>query len=702
VLLIGVITYTFNAQNLQKLTQQNLDSVVIMKLDQIETWQKALLATITALVPHDSESEKVKHELNAQITPLDDTGSNYRAELISTYQVMVNESGLFSEIFMMDLQWKVILSTNPAQIGKIESSRIYFPTDLEDDSFSPLYIDPITEKASQIVAVPVTNEAGQMIAILAGKARMTSLSEILSQEVPFGKSGSLYIVFPNRHLMSSNMETILPEDGESVNSTGIERALSQINGHDVYQNYLGNSVVGAYRWLPDLQVALVVEQSQREALSPASKVGMVTLILILTGIIAAFSMATIVSAKITMPLSELSDTTRQIAAGNLSLSIQSSQVDELGDLCMAINAMTIQLRNLVTSLDLKVLERTTDLERQSSLLRKAVEITRDASAYREVDEVLQRTVNLLAEKFGFDFVAIYLINERREFAVLSSVAGIGGKDWETEKRKIRVGSYDPVGITAATGEFRIVTDASIGYNSAFLAGIHARMVLALKVGQQVVGVLDIQSADPEKVNNEIGDVVQVIADQIAIAYDSAQVFKRMRNALRELEILTGQYTRGTWTAVAQDLSQPGVYKFDGISVHPNEESSDLVSNKVAGNSIHLPLSIRDELIGSLDIQLENSTRDPAFEASLREITERLGLLMENSRLVMEARNLAEREKRINQITSQIRGSTNMDAVLRHAVEELAKVFGSSKTYIQLGQLNEIKSDPSSKSNEGEG
>ena len=54
------------------------------------------------------------------------------------------------------------------------------------------------------------------------------------------------------------------------------------------------------------------------------------------------------------------------------------------------------------------------------------------------------------------------------------------------------------------------------------------------------------------------------------------------------------------------------------------------------------------------------------------------------RLFEETRRRARREQMIREITTKMRGSTDLDTILQTTVQELAKVLGTSRTFVQLG------------------
>jgi GAF domain-containing protein len=69
---------------------------------------------------------------------------------------------------------------------------------------------------------------------------------------------------------------------------------------------------------------------------------------------------------------------------------------------------------------------------------------------------------------------------------------------------------------------------------------------------------------------------------------------------------------------------------------------------------------------------------------VEEAAARLGLILENTRLLEEAQRLALREKQVNLISTEIRGSTNVQSIMQTTISELGKALGASRTFIQIG------------------
>ena len=90
--------------------------------------------------------------------------------------------------------------------------------------------------------------------------------------------------------------------------------------------------------------------------------------------------------------------------------------------------------------------------------------------------------------------------------------------------KLRVGLEGMVGDVAARGEPRITPEAGEDphyFDNPDLPGTRSEMALPLKIRERVIGVLDLQSPQPGAFMEQDLDILQILADQIALAIDHA-------------------------------------------------------------------------------------------------------------------------------------------------------------------------------------
>lgn len=213
-----------------------------------------------------------------------------------------------------------------------------------------------------------------------------------------------------------------------------------------------------------------------------------------------------------------------------------------------------EARALNRELDRRVAERTRDLQRRSIQLQTASEVARDATAILDVGQLLEETVHLISERFGFYHTSIYLMDEQNEYAVLRAASSEGGRRMLAQGYKQAVG-VGIVGHVAATGEPYIALDVDkdMAYISLpDLSATRSEIALPLISRDRVIGVLDIQSSQATDAFGEDLATLKIVADQLANAIENARLYNAELRRRQEAETL---YRATQTLATTLDLRQ---------------------------------------------------------------------------------------------------------------------------------------------------
>ena len=100
------------------------------------------------------------------------------------------------------------------------------------------------------------------------------------------------------------------------------------------------------------------------------------------------------------------------------------------------------------------------LQRRNTYLSASSEIGRLVTSTLELNTIFTRTVNLVSERFGFYYAAIYTLEETGFNIVLREATGAAGEKMKAQKYMLPVGSKTIVGKVAETGESKLVDDIS--------------------------------------------------------------------------------------------------------------------------------------------------------------------------------------------------------------------------------------------------
>jgi len=170
-----------------------------------------------------------------------------------------------------------------------------------------------------------------------------------------------------------------------------------------------------------------------------------------------------------------------------------------------------------------------NLQRRTTHLLASSEISRAATQIHDIKKLLITCVDLIRTHFGFYYAAIFLIDDAGEWATLRAATGEAGEKLIGKAHKLAVGSQSMVGWVTANNAARIamdVGDEAIRFDNPLLPKTRSEMALPLCVRGEVIGALDTQSTSLNAFSEEDIQVIQMMADQVAIAIDNARMFAR--------------------------------------------------------------------------------------------------------------------------------------------------------------------------------
>lgn len=181
-----------------------------------------------------------------------------------------------------------------------------------------------------------------------------------------------------------------------------------------------------------------------------------------------------------------------------------------------------------------------ELERRTVYLEAAAEIGRLVTSTLDLATIFPRTVALIQERFGYYHVALFTLDETGFQVVLREATGEAGATMREEGHALQVGSNSIVGQVAAIGQALIVNDVSqnpIHLPNPLLPETRAEAALPLRVGERIIGVLDLQADRVDAFLPEEIAVLQTLADQVAVAIDNARSYELAQQAIREMREL---------------------------------------------------------------------------------------------------------------------------------------------------------------------
>lgn len=369
-----------------------------------------------------------------------------------------------------------------------------------------------------------------------------------------------------------------------------------------------------------------------------------------------------------------------------------------------LSVSNTELNELRTNLEQQVEERTSELHRRASQLEAISAVARTIASVQDLDTLLPAITKLVSQQFGFYHVGIFLLDQQGQNAVLRAANSAGGLRMLSRQHSLPLDAHSIVGYSTTRGEARIALDVgtdSVYFNNPDLPSTRSEMAIPLRVTGTVIGALDVQSTETNAFSQEDISVLTTLADQIAIAIENARLFGETKKALNESRLMFEKYTQQEWSSFARQV-RPNGFLFDGKHVVPIDNTSKREPIKPAAQAgslgldkpsatIAIPLKLRGQTIGVLDIRAKNGQRPWSQDeiAMLEAAAERAALALENARLVESAQRRAARERAIGDISSRIGAVSNLESILQTAVEELGrKIGGAAEVSLEIDTTDE--------------
>ena len=692
---IAVTSALVTLQSGQRQVMNQLGSAITLKEREIQAWLDTLASDEVILLRPLATAENAQKMV--RLVPGTESYETAHQQLLADFQGYMQQTGRLEELFILDSRGNVVLSTDPSREGQDDADQAYVHKGLEGLYVSPPFYSPALGRMTMVIARPLTNPENQVVGVLVGRPKMEALNAILAERSGLGKTGETYLVTSDYTLVTPNWETTqIGAQSGKVETEGTKKAVdAPAGGSGLYRNYAHVPVVGAYRWLPSLGVAILAEQEQGETLSVVQTVLLTNLAVAVGAVLLALGVGLLITRSIARPLSKLADTSKEIAAGNLALSAEVEREDEIGTLAEGFNRMTGQLRGLIGGLEQRVAERTAALEQRSSYLQASAEVGHAVASILDREGLSKQVVELIRDRFNLYYVGLFLLDESGEWAVLHAGTGEAGEALLTRGHRLRVGE-GMIGWSVEHAEARIALDVgedAVRLATAELPETRSEAALPLRSRGRVLGALTVQSKQPAAFDKDSLVVLQTMADQVAVALDNARLFAESQSALEAAREAYGQVTRKAWQELLR--AQPGMgFRRDRQGLAPAGEiwHSQMAEVMRAGTTLSeqasmvAPIKVRGQVIGVIDAHKpEGAGGWTAEEVEVMEmLADQLGVALEGARLFREARRHAAHEEAVRRVTEEMRRGMDVEAILQTTVAELGRVLGVPRAYVRLG------------------
>jgi GAF domain-containing protein/HAMP domain-containing protein len=397
------------------------------------------------------------------------------------------------------------------------------------------------------------------------------------------------------------------------------------------------------------------------------------------------------------PLQDLVSAAQRIGVGEWDAPLPKASRNEIGVLSTSFKQMANQLQQTLSNLEQRVADRTKALERRSQQIQTAADVGSVVASIRDLDTLLPQVTNLISRSFGFYHVGIFLLDGKKEYAILSAANSPGGQRMLVRNHRLKVGEEGIVGYVTGSQTPRIalnVGDDAVHFRNPDLPDTKSEVALPLISGGQLLGALDVQSTEEAAFSEEDIAVLQVLADQVAVAIENANLFEQNKMALESAQKLTSELSQKAWEEFLSTKERLGfrIQTSDLLTPTSGEWSSDMIQAAKKGDivraddyTIAVPIILRDQVLGVFRLR-KNETNGKWTNDEIKlmdTLIDQVESALESARLYTDTQHRAARERLVTEITTKIRGSNDPQVMLQIAVTELRKALQAQRAQVLL-------------------
>jgi GAF domain-containing protein len=338
-----------------------------------------------------------------------------------------------------------------------------------------------------------------------------------------------------------------------------------------------------------------------------------------------------------------------------------------------------------------------EVEQRSAYLEASAEVARVATSILDTKLLGERVVELIQERFNLYYVGLFTLDETEQWAVLRAGTGEAGRAMLARGHRIRLGQ-GMIGWAIARRRARIALEAQVDavrLAPEELPETRSEAALPLRSRGQVLGALTVQDSRPNAFDPERVVVLQTMADQVAVALDNARLFAESQTALEAERRAYGEISRRAWTEMVRSGLDLGYMSSQeaGLAVASGDWQPEMIQASETGQkvqdggaSLAIPITIREHVEGVVRLQKpERAGPWTSDEVTLMEsLTEQLEVALESARLYQDSQRRAIQEQLLSEVTTRMRETLDMDAVLQTAVREIGEALDLAEVEVRMG------------------
>jgi HAMP domain-containing protein len=258
----------------------------------------------------------------------------------------------FEELLVIDPAGRVVAATFQGHEDTSAADLDYFNKGRKATFVQPVFMSPITNELTMMVAAPIRNDKLETIGVLAARLNLKRFFQLINDTTGLGETGETVVVkkigdnivlmAPTRNDASAALRRKIPVGSDEARA--LQDAARGQSGQGDQIDYRGVAAFAAWQYVPTLEWGLLSKIDRAEAMAPVNSARDRFLVLTIVAVLLIIPASMAVARTLVQPLKDLKDATDRLSRGDFAVDLNIHSNDEIGELADSFERMVAAIK----------------------------------------------------------------------------------------------------------------------------------------------------------------------------------------------------------------------------------------------------------------------------------------------------------------------------------------------------------------------